>query len=119
MRALGPVLLCIVVAACHSRRLEPEDGPTQRPASDLTLALTVENDAFAGNSDNNDTNGMGISVQTGRLGGGDDDGFLGDWVTSGRSCLRSRTKAAASTPSGARTSADPSRARSSRGPSAP
>lgn len=80
MRALGPVLLCIVVAACRSRRPDPEAGPTQRPASDLTLALTVENDAFAGNSDNNYANGVGISVQTGRLGGGDDDGFLGDWV---------------------------------------
>lgn len=80
MRTLHLVLLCALVAACRSRKPEPEDGPTQRPASALTIAATIENDAFFTGSDNNYTHGLGLSVQTGRLGGNGDDGFLGDWV---------------------------------------
>jgi lipid A 3-O-deacylase len=79
VRALALVCLCTLVAGCRARRPAPEDGPTQRAASELTFSATVENDLVSG-SDNNYTNGVGLSVQTGRLGGNDDEGFLGDWV---------------------------------------
>ena len=46
---------------------------------DLTFAITMENDIFTV-SDNNYTNGAGISVQTGELSNDDDGDFLGDWV---------------------------------------
>lgn len=69
MLSRGLVLLCILVAACRTREAAPA----------LTLAVTIENDVVSG-SDNNYTNGVGVSILTGRLSCGDTQGFLDDWV---------------------------------------
>jgi len=47
-------------------------------AGDGSLTLTVENDVFT-NSDNNYTNGVGVSWVSGAV-DTQDDGFLGQWT---------------------------------------
>jgi hypothetical protein len=54
-------------------------GTAQASAgSDGTLTLTVENDVFTG-SDNNYTNGIGVTWVSGAV-NADDDGFVGRWT---------------------------------------
>lgn len=79
-RRLLPALVALAIGALPARAQAP---PTSDPApsilGDLTFAITFENDVFSG-SDNNYTNGFGLSVQSGELSEVGDGGFLDDWV---------------------------------------